>query len=86
MFFTYILYSERLDKYYIGYTADVADRLLKHNRSLKGFSSLGKPWKLVYSESFPSKREAMAREKQLKAWKNRNRLESLISVGSEHPD
>ena len=86
MYSVYILYSEKLDKYYIGYSADVQDRLLKHNRKSKGFSSPGKPWILVFQESFETKREAMAREIQLKKWKNRQRLESLIRSGSEHPD
>ena len=40
----------------------------------------------MYSELFESKKEAMAREKQLKNWKNRERLEALIKKGSEHPD
>jgi putative endonuclease len=86
MYFVYILYSVKLDKYYIGYTSDIADRLVKHNRKSSGFSNLGKPWKLVYSEAFKTKAEAMAREKQLKGWKNRDRVEALIKRGSEHPD
>jgi len=28
----------------------------------------------------------MNREKQLKSWKNRERLEALFKNGSEHPD
>jgi putative endonuclease len=86
MYFVYVIYSEKLDKYYIGFTADIQDRLAKHNRKSNGFSSRGRPWVLVYSESFNSKREAMDRETQLKNWKNRERLEKLIKVGSEHPD
>jgi putative endonuclease len=86
--FVYILYSEKLDKYYIGCTANIADRLSKHNRSLKGFTSNGKPWVLVYSESLPDKRSALQRERQLKNWKNPIRLKELIfrSADSEHPD
>jgi len=77
-YYTYILYSEKLDNYYIGSTGNLQDRLNKHNRSKKGFTSTGKPWALVYSEVFDSKAEAMAREMQLKNWKNRERFESLI--------
>jgi predicted GIY-YIG superfamily endonuclease len=41
----------------------------------------------VYTESFTLKKEALLREKQLKKWKNSDRLESLISsAGSVHPD
>jgi putative endonuclease len=87
-YFVYILFSEKLDKFYIGSTGDLEDRLRKHNRSRSGFTSMGKPWNLMYNEIFDNKTEALIREKQLKAWKNRDRIVSLIksSVGSEHPD
>ena len=86
MYTVYIIYSQSLDKHYIGFSSDVTDRLRKHNRKSKGFSNLGKPWVLLYSESFLTMKDAMAREKQLKAWKNRKRLEALIKTGSDHPD
>ena len=86
MYTVYILYSSKLDKYYIGFSADVNDRLLRHNRGKMGFTSLGKPWVIVYTEAFQSKKLAMEREKQLKNWKNRDRLISIIKPGSEHPD
>jgi putative endonuclease len=80
-----------IDKYYIGSTSDLEDRLKKHNHIHKGYTASGKPWVLVYSEAYKNKSEALMREKQLKAWKNRERLESLINkglsqVGSGHPD
>jgi putative endonuclease len=84
MFTVYILYSEKIDKYYIGFSSNVSERLLKHNRNSKGFSAKGRPWIIVYTEAYSSKKEAMAREKQLKNWKNRERIESLIKTGSEH--
>ena len=86
MYTVYILYSEKLDKYYIGFSSDVTDRVIKHNRSNKGFTSTGKPWIMVFSEVFSEKKVAMQREKQLKSWKNRTRLETLIKSGSQHPD
>ena len=86
MYFVYIIYSEKLDKYYIGYSTDIEFRLKKHNSISKGFTNLGKPWTLVYSEVFNSKHEAMAREKQLKNWKNRDRIKTLIEADSKHPD
>ena len=86
MYKVYIIYSVKLDKYYIGFTSDIDDRLLKHNRKSKGFSSSGRPWILVYSKSFENKKDAMKREKQIKGWKNRDRILTLIQSGSEHPD
>jgi len=40
----------------------------------------------MYLESYNSKKEAMSREKQLKNWKNKQKIQSLINAGSEHPD
>ncbi|MBN2480299.1 MAG: GIY-YIG nuclease family protein [Bacteroidales bacterium] len=62
---------------------------LLHNRSRKSFTASGKPWKLVYKEYYSTKKEALIREIQLKSWKNRVRIESLISkqvAGNDHPD
>ena len=86
MYFVYIIYSQKLDKYYIGFSTDIESRLKKHNSISKGFTNPGKPWTLKYYEIFNSKNEALAREKQLKNWKNRRRIEDLIKAGSEHPD
>ena len=90
-YYVYVLYSEKLNRYYIGSTSDLEDRLKKHNGTHKGYTSSGQPWILVYNEGYESKSEAILRERQLKTWKNRERLEALIrrdqsSAGSEHPD
>jgi putative endonuclease len=74
----YILYSAILDKYYLGHTADLPERIRKHNTHHKGFTGKSSDWQLVYSEIYPSKTEAYARERQVKAWKNRTRIEELI--------
>ena len=78
MHYCYILYSAKLDKYYIGSTGDLEGRLQRHNTSNQGFTSTGKPWILKYSESFETKAGALKRELQLKSWKNRATIEDLI--------
>ena len=78
-YYTYILYSTKIDKYYIGYSANLEERLRKHNTNNKSFTGKTNDWKIVYSEVFGSKAEAMDREKQIKNWKSRKRIESLIS-------
>ena len=85
MHFCYILYPQKLDKYYIGQTSNIDARIARHNSSKKGFTSTGKPWVLVYSEKFHDKSSALKREKQLKSWKSRKDIERLIQIGSEHP-
>ena len=78
-FHVYILFSESLDRYYIGFTENLTGRLDRHLRSKKGFTSKAKDWKLLYSEDFKLKREAIERERQIKKWKSRKMIESLIS-------
>ena len=83
MFTTYILYSASLDNYYIGFTGDdITTRLLKHLSDHKGYTGKAKDWMLVHTEKFVTKQEAMKREKQLKGWKNKNRIMQLISRSS----
>jgi len=83
-YFTYILYSERSDLYYKGFTENYSRRLDEHN-SGKGRYSDGKgPWALVYLKEFSTKREALIEERRLKRL-NRRSLEALIK-SSKHED
>ncbi|MCZ2458741.1 MAG: GIY-YIG nuclease family protein [Chitinophagales bacterium] len=77
--FTYILYSEKLDKYYIGACINIERRLYEHNLGHSKFTSLGIPWKLIYTESFDSFTDAKKREQQIKKMKSRKYIESLIA-------
>ena len=78
-FCTYIHYSEKLTGYYIGYTGfSPQERLAQHLKEHIGHTNKAKDWILVYSEYFNSKSEAMAREKQLKMWKSKERIRQLI--------
>jgi putative endonuclease len=82
MFWTYILYSKNLDKFYIGFTSDLTERLFKHNSRHKGFSASVNDWVIVFHEIFENKQDAMAREKQIKSWKSRKMIEKLIAERS----
>ena len=77
---TYILFSATLNKYYVGFTSDILnERLKKHNTNHKGFTGTSNDWKIVYFEVFDLKKTAMEREKEIKNWKSRKRIELLIS-------
>ena len=79
MFTVYVLYSEKYDKIYIGYTSDIGQRLLSHNElGKKGYTMKYRPWKIIHQEIFPEKSKAMKREKQLKTAKGREFIWSLI--------
>lgn len=79
MCFTYILYSKTLNKYYVGYTCDdLVERLRKHNSNHKGFTGKSSDWLLVYHEAFNNKQAASTREREIKSWKSRKRIEALL--------
>ena len=77
-FYTYILYSASKDRYYIGSTSDVNERLSRHNAGATTSTKPGRPWIVVYSEEYPTKDEAVRRENYLKKMKSRRYLETLI--------
>ncbi|MBL7854517.1 MAG: GIY-YIG nuclease family protein [Cyclobacteriaceae bacterium] len=81
----YILFSASADRYYIGHTSEpVEERVRKHNTNHSGFTGKFNDWRIVYQERYPTKPLAYAREREVKAWKSRKRIERLIA-GSEHP-
>ena len=77
-YYTYILYSAILDKYYIGSTNNLEERLSKHLSNHKGYTSRAKDWVVKYHELFATKTEARSREMQIKKWKSRKKIEQLI--------
>ena len=91
MFKTYIIYSTKIDQYYIGSTGNLPDRLARHNEGRSSATKKGAPfWSVVFIETFPTRSEAIQREMYLKKMKSRIFIEQLIeksrTVGSEHPD
>ena len=80
MFYLYILRSST-DELYIGPTNNLPEReiqqLSKSSKAAK-FVKDGKDFRLVYKEEYPTRLEAMRREKQLKGW-TRAKKEALIS-------
>ncbi len=78
-YYTYILYSEKLNRYYTGSTQDLEARLLKHNSGATKSTKSGRPWSLVYSEEYSTRSEAYNREQYIKKQKSRVYIEQLIS-------
>jgi putative endonuclease len=79
-YYTYILFSQKLQRYYIGSTQDVKERLNKHLSSKTGFTSKAKDWNIKYVEEFDTRREAIKRESQIKKWKSSLMIEKLIGA------
>jgi len=82
-YYTYILQSEKDSSYYIGYSGDPVRRLEKHNAAGKGYTASKQPWRLVYTEEFETKTEAIQRERFLKRQKNRGFYQRLIAENKQ---
>ncbi len=78
-FVIYILYSEKFNKNYTGFTSNLIERLKSHNHlGTKGYTLKFRPWKVIHVEFFNSKSEAMQREKYLKTGIGREFIKNLI--------
>jgi putative endonuclease len=67
---TYILYSKSRDEYYVGHTQDLLERVEHyHNEGRSLYTKRGIPWKLVYTEMYSTRSEAMRREREIKSRK-----------------
>jgi len=75
----YVLYSPKLNKYYVGACIDLDRRIYEHNIGHSKFTRLGIPWELKYAEEFPTLQEAKQRELKIKKMKSRKYIEELIS-------
>jgi putative endonuclease len=83
-FYVYILHSFSLDRYYIGHTGDdLQERLRKHNSNHKGFTGKVDNRAIVYSKMYATKIAAYQREREIKAWKSRKKIEQLIAGQNE---
>lgn len=78
-FTVYIIYSKKLDKYYVGYIENIEIRLAQHNSGISDYTSKATDWETKYVESFDTRQDAMKREKEIKNKKSRKYIEWLIS-------
>ena len=77
MFFVYAISSLVKNYIYIGLTIDVKRRLAEHNDGYNKTTKPYKPFKLIYSESYPTRIEARKREKYFKSGVGKEFLKRL---------
>ena len=80
MFYVYILYSASFDRYYIGQSNNLEDRIRRHNSGYIKSTKAYKPWEVVYSETYQSRGESMARESYLKSLKSKTAIKELVDA------
>ena len=67
MFFVYLLLSKKDNKFYIGFTADLENRIKFHNHGCVESTKNRRPLELIYFEAYKDKRDAQGREEFLKS-------------------
>jgi putative endonuclease len=84
MYFVYIVECSD-GSLYTGFTINIDRRVLQHNESKLGAKSIkGKlPVRLVYSEDFLTKSEALKREHEIKGW-SRVKKQKLIKLATDN--
>ena len=87
VFFVYIMASKRNVTLYIGVTNDLAKRSYEHREGLMpGFTKRYGVKILVYYEVFDSIANAIQREKNLKKWPRRWKLELIEKLNPQWKD
>ncbi|TLY22376.1 MAG: GIY-YIG nuclease family protein, partial [Nitrospirae bacterium] len=62
------------DSYYTGHTDSLEKRMAEHQSGeCEGYTSSRRPVRLVFSQEFPAREEALERERQIKGWSRRKK-------------
>jgi len=80
-YFIYIVSNFKRTTFYIGVTNNLQRRVLEHKKGLiDGFSKQYNLHDLIYFEEYPSIKDAITREKQLKNWHRDWKINLIKSV------
>jgi len=77
-FYVYILFSQKDERLYIGYTENLKVRLGEHFNSRVTATRNRKPLILIHYEAFTNKKDAVAREKFLKSGFGRSQFKKAL--------
>lgn len=84
--YIYILGNHHLNLY-IGVTSDLVRRIAEHKQgTVKGHTQKYGHKILLFYEEYPSIKEAIIREKQLKKWKREWKLKLIRSKNNSYSD
>ena len=76
--YVYILQSLKDLRYYIGETHNVEQRLTFHNSGKQRSTRNRTPFKIVLTEEYQTREQALKREKQIKSWKGGESFKKLV--------
>ena len=67
MYTVYVLKSERRDFHYIGHSGALHTRLQRHNQGAVRSTKAYRPFRVIYTEQYPTRSAAYQREHYLKS-------------------
>ena len=86
-YYVYILAGGRNGTLYVGVTNDLARRVEEHkNGAVAGFTKKYRVHNLVYYERYDFIRDAIQREKRVKEWQRKWKLELIEKTNPEWKD
>jgi putative endonuclease len=86
-YYVYILASKKNGTLYVGVTSDLTRRIWEHkSKAVEGFTQKYNANKLVYFEQYDDAENAIKREKRLKKYNRKWKLELIEKVNPEWRD
>ena len=82
----YILFNRPYGVLYTGVTSDLAKRINEHKEKLHGFTAKYNVTKLGYCEYFQDIKDAIQREKQIKAGNRKKKIDLIESLNPQWID
>ena len=82
----YILFNRPRGVLYTGVTSDLCKRMVEHKQRLQGFTARYNVTKLGYCEYFQDIKDAIQREKQIKAGNRKKKIELIESLNPQWKD
>ena len=75
--YCYILYSAKMDRYYVGHTENFPERLAMHNAGFSKYTSMANDWTVYILIACSNQSVAMKIERHIKSMKSRKYIENL---------
>ena len=79
-YYTYILKSKKDGKLYTGFTNDLRERLLEHNKGKSTYTKGRGPFEVIYYEACLLKEKARSRELYLKSGMGKRYLKNRLGA------
>ena len=77
-FYVYLLSSQKFNRFYLGQTQKLKERIKEHNSGKVRSTKYYLPWKLIGYEVYGTRQEARKRENYLKSLKNKEYLLKVV--------